>query len=363
MYKQIWAFALSFILFCCAALPGYAAILGPAASYDELRALISAAEDGDTILVTGEISAQRGSPLSTSVSVRITSDDNAVIRALALDDASITFSNVTLADSLTVHGTSHVQLGRGVSVIGSSGQSGLSFSGNGTLIVEDGCSIEGGDSSSGVSIHHRGGEFYSSIEGSVRGGSGSYGGAGLVISPLQDSGAVMITGSIKGGDGSGTGGHALNLYELSGNAYVTVDGHLTGGSGTIGGDGIQIVSASDNVSVGVSGQAKGGSGESYGGNALILMNAQDASSFHISGHFSGGDAIGESAQPGTSLQLVGNGSATRAHIDNCILEDGKAFRPTPVPTSTPEPTAEPTAELVIEPTSEPTAEPTLEPTS
>ena len=160
----------------------------------------------------------------------------------------------------------------------------------------------------------------------------------------------MITGSITGGDGDGTGGHALNLYELSGNAYITIDGRLKGGNGSIGGDGIQLVSASDNVSVGISGQTKGGSGENYGGDALILMNVQDSSSFHMSGYFSGGDAASENAMPGTSIQLVGNSAAARARIDNCILEDGKPFKPTPAPTpeSTPEPIIHPTIEPVPE---------------
>lgn len=364
MFKRVWAFALSVMMLCSAPLSVLAATLGPATSYDELCTLLADARNGDTIVITGQISAQGFPALSSPASVRIKSDDGAVISGLHLEDASVTFSNVSIADTLTVTGTSHVQLGRGVSVTGSAGQTGLSFSGNGTLIIEPGCRIEGGNGSSGVSIHHHGGEFYGSIEGSVQGGSGSSGGAGLVISPLQDNGAVMITGSISGGDGDGIGGHALNLYELSGNAYITIDGRLQGGSGVIGGDGIQIVSASDNVNIGIGGQAKGGDGASHGGDALILMNAQDAATFHISGHFSGGNAIAENALPGTSLQLVGNTAATRAYIENCILEDGKYFRPTPAPTAepTPTPTVEPTIEPTVEPTIEPTIEPTVEPT-
>lgn len=350
MFMRTRALALSFILIICLFSSGLAATHGPAKNFEELRSYLADAKSGDTILITGDIAAHDAPALSSPASVRIKSDGSAAISGLRLKDASIMFSDISIVDTLNVSGTSHIQLGRNVSVTGSAGNAGLSFSGDGTLIVEGGCTVEGGYSSEGISISHHGGEFFSSIEGLIHGGNGSSGGAGIVISPLQNNGAVMITGSITGGDGDGTGGHALNLYELSGNAYITIDGHLKGGSGSIGGDGIQIVSASDNVSVGISGQTKGGSGENYGGDALILMNVQDSSSFHISGYFSGGDAASENAMPGTSIQLVGNSAAARARIDNCILEDGKPFKPTPAPTpeSTPEPIIHPTIEPVPE---------------
>jgi len=347
MFMRIWALALSFFILSCTFSSGFAATLGPAKNFNELRSLLADIKSGDTILISGDISAHEEPALSIPVSARIKSDGIAAISGLHLKDASVTFSDISITDTLTVSGTSHIYLGRNVSVTGSSGHAGLTFTGDGTLIVEGGCTIEGGQGADGISISHCGGEFFGSIEGTVRGGSGLTGGTGLVISPLQNNGAVMITGSIVGGNGSSMGGHALNLYELSGNAYITVDGHLHGGSGSIGGDGIQIVSACDNVNVGISGQAKGGSGENYGGDALILMNVQDASSFHISGHFSGGDAAGENAQPGTSIQLVGNAAVTRARIDNCILEDGKSFKPAPSPTT--ESTPAPTSQFPVEP--------------
>ena len=386
MLRRVWALALAFLLACGFPLQAFAATLGPAASYEELQTLLASAKEGDTIMITGEISAKDAPPLSSPVSVHLKSSGGAVISGLHLQDASLSLSGVTLTDSLTISGTSHVQLGSRVSVSGAAGKAGLSFSGNGTLIVEGGCSIEGGSGNSGVSIRHTGGEFFSSIEGSVRGGSGSSGstgssgGPGMVISPLQESGAVMITGSIEGGSASGVGGHALNLYELSGNAFVTVDGQLQGGRGSVGGDGIQIVSASDFVNVGISGQTRGGDGEHFGGDALILMNTQDSSFFHITGHLSGGNATGENAQPGTSLQLVGDSAASRARIDNCLLEDGKKILSTPEPVVTPAPTSEPTpvitplpsitppsedfaTMITPEPTAEPTPEPTVEPTA
>lgn len=335
----------------------WAQTFGPVSSYEELSGLLLAAKDGDTILLSGDISADGKSPLSSLSSVCLKAEGSATLRGLHLQDASLSIVGVALEDGLTVSGTSHVLLGKDVTITGSSGSAALSFSGNGALIVERGCAIEGGTGSPGLSIRHDGGEFYGSIEGRVTGGSGASGGAGVIVSPLQEGGAVMITGSIHGGDGTSLGGHALNLYDLSGNAYVTVDGNLQGGVGSIGGDGIQLISASDTVNVGIIGTVKGGSGESYGGNALILLDAEGSSTVNLSGHFSGGDALGSNAQPGTSLHLIGDSSSLRTRMDNCILEDGKKLNPTAVPTAAPtsEPTPEPTPESTAEPTPEPTA--------
>lgn len=380
MHIRIWACVFAFILLFSSTASAFAAALGPASSYDELLGLLASAKNGDTVLVSGNFDADSRRPLSTAVSVHIESKDAspAVIRGLRLQDATVTFSNMTLDDSLHIEGTSNVQLGRNVCISAASGKDGLSFTGNGTLIVERGCTITGSSGGSGISISHTGGDFYGSIEGTVTGGSGRKGGAGLIISPLKDAGALMISGQISGGDGDSLGGHAVNLYDMSGNAYVTVDGVLRGGSGAIGGDGLQLVSASDNVSVGVTGRIKGGSGNSYGGSALILMNASDSSSFHLSGTFSGGDATAPNAQPGTSLQLVGDSAALRARVNDCILEDGREYIATPAeedsfPTITPLPeitssvddfehfeTPEP--ELTPEPTPTITPEPSATPT-
>ena len=333
------------VFFSCSS--AFAQSFGPVSSYDELIRAAASAQSGDTILLSGEISAENSEPLSTSAFIHLKSETGAVVRGLHLQDAALAFTGIALEDGLTVDGTSQISLGSGVTVSGADGSAALAFSGNGALIVERGCEIEGGAGAPGVSIRHDGGEFYSSIEGCVTGGDGSSGGAGMIVSPLKEGGAVMITGSIKGGSGTSVGGHALNLYDLSGNAYITVGGTLQGGDGSIGGDGIQLVSASDNVSVGISGQVKGGQGESYGGNALILMNAEDASSVNLSGHFSGGDAVGDGAQPGTSLNLVGDSASLRTRIDNCILEDGKQLRPASEPQPTPDVTALP--EITSEP--------------
>ncbi|MBR5560693.1 MAG: hypothetical protein IKU73_04695 [Clostridia bacterium] len=337
MRTRLWALALSFILLILPAASSFAATLGPAATYDELRKLLASANEGDVVLVSGVISADNKLPLSTQANIRLSSADSesAAIHGLRLRDASIILSNIALKDSLIIDGTSHIHLASGVSVSGADKQSGLNFTGKGTLIIDRGCTITGGSESAGVSISHSGGDFFTSIEGTVQGGRGRTGGAGVVISPLSASGAAMISGSVLGGEGSGHGGHALNLYDLSGNAFVTIDGNLQGGEGAIGGDGIQLVAARDSVNVGISGKVKGGRGETYGGDALILMNAEGASSFHLSGAFSGGDASGRNAQPGTSLQLVGDSTAAHTRVVDCILEDGTQLSAATQPSATP----------------------------
>ena len=355
MSKRFWALALSCALLAHPVSSALAATLGPASSCAELRALLESAGENDTVLVSGVIQAGDEEPLTAASSVRIASQDGAVLSGLRLRDISVSFSNVTLEDTLTIDGTSHVHLASGVTVTGAQEQPGISFSGNGALIVDRGCHIEGGGGDSGgpgISISHSGGDFYGSIEGDVAGGAGENGGPGKIVSPLRTSAAIMISGSIQGGEGQSLGGHALNLYELSGNAYVTVEGQLRGGDGAIGGDGIQIVSASDDVAVGVGGQVKGGQGASHGGNALILMSAEDASSVNLSGHLAGGDALGEDALPGTSLHLVGNSASLRTRIVNCILEDGVQITPTPAPTATPDPAATATPAPSEEPAEE-----------
>lgn len=371
MFRRIWAFAFSLWALFLPFSSAFAQTLGPVSSYNDLKAVMQFAESGDIILLSGHIPAD-GDPLSPEITLHLRSEDGAVIRGLRLQNASLSFSDITLEDGLSIEGTSHIGLQQGVSVLGTPSGAALSFAGDGTLIVEQGCTISGGAGAPGLSIQHNGGEFYASIEGRISGGNGETGGPGLVISPLREGGAVMITGTITGGHGTGLGGHALNLYDLSGNAYVTVAGSLQGGDGVIGGDAIQLVAVSGSANVGISGDLKGGQGESYGGNALIMMNAEEAASVNLSGHFAGGDATGAGAQPGTSLHLVGESAALRARIDNCILEDGKQLYATPSPAPTPDVTLLPaiTDDPVImltpiptpAPTPVPDEQPTAEPT-
>lgn len=332
--------ALALILICQLSFSASAATLGPAASFDELLALAASAQAGDVLLVSGDIPVF--DTLTPVAPVRITSSDGTgALRGLRLQDASVVFSDIALLDTLTIVGASNVELSSGVSVVGAPGASGLSFCGSGALLLSRGSRVTGGENAPGVTISHTGGEFYASLEGTVRGGVGLRGGEGIVVSPLGTSGAMMISGDICGGEGTAAGGHALNLYELSGNAYVTVDASLCGGSGDVGGNGIQLVSASDQVTVGISGSISGGQGKSFGGDALMLMNVTGSAAISLSGRLCGGNASTPGARPGSSLLLVGDTTASRTYVNRCILEDGRIVPAPPSPEIplTPAPTA------------------------
>ena len=339
MNRKHQAFVLAFILLISGLCPVQAATLGPAGSYNELLELAAGAADGDIILISGRIAAD-SAPLviRPAVTIRSAAPGAASISGLSISDSSVTFSGVVLENTLNVSGTSYIELKNGSSVTGAGGDSGIRFDGNGALLLGADCSVTGGSDGAGVSISHRSGDFYSSLEGTVTGGSGNTGGPGVVVSPLSRSGTMMISGEILGGSGEIIGGHALNLFDLSGNAYITVAGSVTGGSGEIGGDGIQLVSASDHVNVGITGSVKGGEGSGYGGDAMLLMNASGSASISLSGTLSGGNATQSDAQPGTSLLIVGDSTSARTRVDNCILEDGLLLSAAATPAATPAPT-------------------------
>ncbi|MBP3657405.1 MAG: hypothetical protein J6K32_12020 [Clostridia bacterium] len=336
MNQKVGALFLALLMLCVQMSAAFAAVAGTASSYEELVSLAAGAQSGDVIYIAGDITAG-AEPLTIedSVTIRSVPGSAASISGLQLADASVSFAAVSLTDSLTVTGDSHIELRGGVVVTGADGSSGVTFDGSGSLLINKGCVITGGKNGAGVSISHQSGDFYGSIEGAVTGGSGNTGGPGVVVSPLGKSGTMMVDGDIRGGDGTIIGGHALNLFGLSSNAYITIDGTVKGGSGEIGGDGIQLVSASDRVNVGVTGHVSGGQGAAYGGDAVILMNADGGSSISLSGKLSGGDVTDPSAQPGTSLLIVGDSTASRTRVGNCLFEDGSVIAATPEPTATP----------------------------
>ena len=340
MLKRSGAFALTMLMLVCMALPAQAALLGPARSYEELTALAGGASAGDTLLVAGEIAFPAGGVLSVSpsVSIRPAQGETAAIRGLRIESSDVRLYDMTLLDSLTVRGSSTVEL-TGVTVSGAPGAHGVSFTGSGALIVDPSCSITGGSEAAGVSLSHTGGDLYVSLEGSIAGGSGATGGPGVLVSPLGNYGAMMIAGSIAGGEGTIAGGQALNLFDLQGNAFVTVDGTLTGGGGVIGGDGVQVISAGGFANIGIVGSVSGGDGESYGGDAVMLMNAGDSSTIYLSGTLSGGDALAYGAQPGSALLIVGKESSFHTHMVDCALYDGRALASEPEVTPLPELTA------------------------
>lgn len=341
--KRFGASALVLLLLLTAVRPSFAQTLGPATTYEELLALADVAGDSDVLTISGELTAEGIFEPSVSLTLISEKGQRASIHGLRLSNATVRLADIGLTGTLSVEGTSFIELGSGVTVEGSAGESGLSFAGNGTLIIESGCEITGGDNSAGLILRHDGGDLYVSLEGVVRGGSGSTGGPGVVVSPLEDAGAMMISGSVYGGDGTAMGGHALNLFELSGNAYVTVNGNIQGGKGRVGGDGIQLISTADQVNVGVSGTISGGEGSEYGGDALILMNADGASAISLSGSLVGGSVTGEQGQPGTALLIVGESTATHARVEDCFLEDGQKLATQPV--TSPEPEVTPLPEI------------------
>lgn len=378
MKKPFGAFALILLLFFTPMMQAFAAQLGPAASYDELLSLAASASEGDTLLIRGELDAG-SQPLSADVYVHLVGEEGAAISGLALSNASLSISGLTLTDGLNVRGQSHVQLMRGVCI-----EDGLAFTGSGALLLDPGTSVTGGEGAPGVTISHTGGDLYTSLDGAIRGGSGATGGPAVVVDPLGASGALMITGTLTGGEGEAFGGNALNLHNLSGNAYITVDGRLTGGAGEVGGSGLQLITADGSVTASLGGQITGGRGNGYGGDAMLLMNVGGSASVALSGALTGGDSSGTGSSPGQSLTLLGQTTAMRTSVGgDCILQDGRqvlyslAVTPLPaitssveeaetiVPTPTPPPAAtiEPTPTAESTPTAEPTPEPTAEATA
>lgn len=372
MTKRFRAFALLILLLLAPPPAARAAQLGPATSYQELLSLAAGAQDGDTLLISGAINASAAQPLTSGVYLYLRGEEGgASISGLHIRDAQLALSGLTLTDGLSVRGESHIQITRGVSV-----QGGLSFSGSGALLLDPGSSVTGGSGATGVSVRHTGGDLYVSLDGAIRGGDGPSGGTAAAIDPLGASGALMVTGTLTGGAGDDFGGNALNLHNLSDNAYITVDGRLTGGAGEIGGCGLQLITADGGMTAGIGGRISGGRGNSYGGDAMLLMNVGGSASVALYGELTGGDSSGTDSTPGQSLTLLGQTTAMHTNVSgNCILQNGRqvlyALSVTPLPAITssvddaevidPSPTPPPAA--TIEPTATPTVEPTPEPTS
>ena len=182
-----------------------AGTLGPAFTYKELLTLAGKARDGDVLLVSGDVTAT-GDPLKTPALLQISGDGKAAIRQLRVSDSSIVFSDIELLDSFVIDGVSNIELRKGVHVEGAGGKSGLTFSGSGTLLIDSECTVTGGSGATGITLTHRGGDLYVSIESSVRGGGGQNGGSGMEVTSLGEYGTMMLSGSIRGGDGTTHGG-------------------------------------------------------------------------------------------------------------------------------------------------------------
>lgn len=355
MKRRIGAFALVFLLMISLCSQTVAASLGPATTYAELLSLAEQAAPGDTLLISGEIVSPVSPALTTSAQLTLRGkEEGAALSGLHAHDAQLTFSSLALSGGLTVTGKSNIQLTRSASVSG-----GLSFSGSGTLLLDPGSSVTGGKGGTGVRVSHAGGDLYVSIEGTVTGGKGKTGGAAVVIDPLKSSGALMVTGRLTGGEGSEFGGNALNLHNLSGNAYITVDGRLTGGEGSIGGSGLQLITASGSVTAGLGGRITGGRGGSYGGDAMLLMNVGGSALISLSGSLTGGNASGTDSTPGQSLKVLGQTTAGRTRVGDCILQDGRQILTSQGVTPLPAITSSIDSAQPLEPTPEPTPAPPI----
>ena len=327
------------MFFALTLVPGclYAKELGPAYTYSELLQLIGNAGRGDTILVSGMIQADETVPLITREDIAICSapGQKAVISGMHILDSNLSFSDVELIDSLDIHGSSKVMLAENVNVSGGK-DAAIRFKGDGELIITPSCFITATDGANGIKIEHEGGSFYAALEGTVVGGSADIGGAGVIVSPLNKEGVLLIGGNISGGKGTDIGGNAVNLYDIGGNAYISVIGSIQGGIGPVGGNGLQIISPRDTSNIGIIGRVEGGEGDAFGGNAVVVLNAGDRSSIALSGALIGGNSISESSDPGQSLLLVGNGALNHMYSNGCLLEDGQVLASVKaIPTSDP----------------------------
>ena len=312
--------------------PTSAQVLGPVSDYQTLLLLAQQANDGDVIYVDGPLQAETNTPLTTAVHLTLTSlpGTRATVQGLRLRDANLTLSSLNLEGSLDISGQSNIILDPELDISGS-GSEALYFEGSGQLLVSPGVTVRGLNGAGGVTLCHNGGSFYGAIEGTVIGGDGDNGGAGVLVSPLSNDGLLLIDGNVSGGNGSDVGGNAVNLYGVDGNAYIYVAGQVSGGQGYIGGDGVQIISARGTTNIGLGAHVNGGNGLEYGGNGLMLMNTEEQASVSVSGALIGGDSLGAEGEPGQSMLVVGNQALSHLYLSECDLRDGQAVYYSSVP--------------------------------
>lgn len=323
----LWAAALCLFLF--VSFSALSETWGPIRTADAFFTALSRAKAKDTLLFSGDIDCSSIPLTRCNFKFASASTHYAVLRNLSLSDSSLQLERIRVEGSLAVSGSSEIELRNQVSVRGSGETCGLSFEGNGMLMIGPNCSITGGMGSPGIRIAHTQGDFYASIEGNIRGGDGETGGTALLITSLCEQGTVFLSGSLTGGRGISLGGNALCLYDLSGGAFVTVEGNMQGGDGRIAGDGIQVVSAKDYSFVHVNGASSGGMGESHGGNALMIVRISGSSSVIVAGRLSGGDVLKADGIGGHSLLIADDASIGHTVIRDCMLEDG-GYSPQPI---------------------------------
>lgn len=354
------------------------ALAGAITTYDDLVEAAATAEDGDVLLLEGEIVAG-GRALSSARRVVLKSVEGgeAEIKGLQLSDADIAFSGVVLSGGLRVSGESYVELLPGTSVRGASGQDAVYFEGIGSLTIESGASVRGGKAANAVTVRGSGGDVHVAVHGELHGGGGADGGAGLQVENLAGASSVVVSGDVRGGAASGIGGNAVNLYSLGGETNAILAGDVRGGDGRVGGSAVQIVGLTDSVNAALGGSAVGGNGSDFGGDTVVVMNVQSGASITVAGSLSAGNVPETGERPGVSLRIVDEISAGHVSLEDAHLRDGEIVpagveTPTPEPTATPMPTPVPgiTASVPVatlppdeaEPDGEPTGTPTAEPT-
>ena len=302
--------------------PASSDTLGPIRSADGFLSSALNAKPNDTFLFTGDIDCSNLSLSGLNLVLTSAGGRTATLRNLSLSDSSVRFERIRIEDSFSISGHSEIELQGSVSVSGKEDSCGLSFQGNGMLIIDSGCTVFGGSGAPGIQILHTEGDFYANIEGAVRGGDGDTGGTALVISSLCEQGTVFVNAELKGGNGAFIGGNALSLYQLTDAAYVSVEGNIQGGNGKIGGDGFQVVSAKDRSFVRFGGTSSGGMGESHGGNALTILRVSGSSTVIVDGKLAGGDVFKRDGIGGHSLLIADNASIGHTVIRNSMLQDG-----------------------------------------
>lgn len=359
------------------ALSGSCTALANIDSYSALLNAVSQASDDDILIISGVIAADESDPpLSSNASLIIRGVENspAELVGVRIDSMNVGFSNIVFSSGLEILGNSNVQLMSGTLAQGRAGRSGIAMTGSGTLQIDRGSAIAGGDNEGGqggdgILLTAVDGEIALIVDGSVVGGLGRTGGSALTVSGLGSRSSVSVGGVISGGKGTRIGGNALNLYDSADATSVQLSGTITGGTGgRTGGSAVQIVNATDHVSVELSGSARGGDGAYYGGDTLVAMNV--SGSLVLSGQLRGGDVSSNGERPGAAVRLLDMTTTENTNLNLARLEDGQVLSTpaTPIPAATPvvAPTAkalsgesaeetEPDDEAVLETTASPEA--------
>lgn len=336
------------------ALPALAAS-GTAKTLAELRTLLSGAQSGDVITITGTITGDGADPLAvpngvtltggTLNKINLTSAGTLTLKGITITgnegvEFAVQASNLTIQGAVSITGANAAQDGNGQVAVNATGT--LKLSANAVLTSAGGRSY-GNGYFAGDAVRAGGMQTGSNSRINATGGSGTqsgqtfagHGGRGLIIQNLKTSEnlpsgklGLELNGTIKGGAGGsstdvtsgGNGAEALVIENLEGNG-VTLLGNYTGGTGGNGavyggkgGTGLSIatITGTDVVTFAASNTGgEGGSGSLTGGqgghgfyvgslkNPKVILAGKSAGGQGGQGAVSGGDG----GQGGTGLWL------------------------------------------------------------